>query len=45
MIKLITETVQVPNNFTGISEDDKGNRYYLVNGKLHRDKDLPAIDH
>jgi len=43
-MKLIIESDVFPDNFTGIVECNNGNKYWYLNGKLHRENG-PAIEH
>lgn len=40
----IKYTSEIPNDFTGIAEYPNGSKYWFLNGKIHRNNDLPAIE-
>jgi hypothetical protein len=43
-MKLIIEANTLPDNFTGIAEDNNGDKFWFRNGKYHRE-DGPAIEY
>ena len=46
MVILKTDNwAEVPTDFTGVVENSNGSRYYYRDGKLHREKDKPAIEY
>ena len=40
----VKDDSQIPNDFTGIAEFPDGSKAWFLNGKVHRDNDLPAVE-
>lgn len=45
ILKINSTVLEIPKDFTGIVECLNGSKFWCLNGKLHRENDLPACEY